>query len=162
ATGRPFYVMRLHRQPTLADAALSGRPLAELVGHLRAACHALAYAHSRGVVHRDLKPQNILLGEFGETFVIDWGLARRRGETDTELGPASTAANGAEPTCGPIGTAAYLSPEAARGDPNLADPRIDIFGLGAVLYFLLCRQPPYPNLTTADPFAAARECRPPS
>ena len=82
--GRPFYTMRLMRGRALSR-VLSERSSAsgrlELLSHYLDACQALAYAHAQGVIHRDLKPANIMLGAFGETQVVDWGLARRLGDT---------------------------------------------------------------------------------
>ncbi|MFO0580059.1 MAG: WD40 repeat domain-containing serine/threonine-protein kinase [Polyangia bacterium] len=141
--GSLFYTMRLIRGRTLsaaiADAdGLTGR--LALLRHFLVACEAVAYAHSRGVVHRDLKPDNILVGEFGETQVVDWGLARRHDEDEAEperaeLGCALRTAVGAV-----IGTPLYMSPEQAAGLP--AEPSSDVFSLGVVLYEILAGRPP--------------------
>jgi serine/threonine-protein kinase len=100
-------------------------------------CDAVAYAHHRGVIHRDIKPDNIMVGSFGQVYVMDWGLARL-----TKTVPASGADAQMEAP-GPVGTPAYMSPEQARGNPAEMDERSDVFGLGAVLYELLSGKVPY-------------------
>lgn len=127
-----------------------------LVPALVRACQAVAFAHEHGVVHRDLKPQNIMLGRFGETYVLDWGLAlvedRREGAR-----PDVTAPNQAT---GVVGTPAYMSPEQALG--LAADARSDVWGLGACLYHLLTGHPPIMggSLQSAVKHASAGEVSP--
>lgn len=142
--GRPFYAMHLVRGRSLAErlAGASPEERRSLLAAFRDACHAVGYAHAQGVVHRDLKPANVLVGEFGETRVVDWGLAIRLGE----------AAPGVA-----VGTPAWLPPEQARGEA--ADARTDVWALGAILYHLLAGRPPYPE--TDDALARAREGRQP-
>ena len=103
-------------------------------------CDAIAYAHDRGVVHRDLKPENVMVGSFGQVYVMDWGLARLIREH-----PASGAHAQMEAT-GPVGTPPYMSPEQARGNPQEMDERTDVFGLGAILYQIVCGKLPYGNI----------------
>ena len=135
--GAAFYTMRLIRGRTLAAAIAAKEPLPRLVRHFIDACDAMAYAHSAGVIHRDLKPSNVMVGEFGETQVVDWGLA-----LPTGLGAgASVPGVAPPPRHGVLGTPAYMSPEQARGEP--ADARSDVWGLGAILYELLSGAPPY-------------------
>ncbi len=144
--GSLYYTMRYIRGRSLREALSNCGGLdarLRLLGHFADACHAAAYAHSRAVVHRDLKPDNIMVGEFGETQVVDWGMAAVRGEVpeggpvrevetwDTHLTVAGAV----------IGTPAYMSPEQARGEA--ADERSDVWGLGAILYELLTGQRPY-------------------
>ena len=107
-------------------------------------CDAVAYAHYRGVVHRDLKPENIMLASFGQVYVIDWGLARL-----TKTRPASGDISQMEAE-GEVGAPAYMSPEQARGNPADMDERSDIFGLGAILYEIVCGQLPYGNIYNTD------------
>ena len=107
-------------------------------------CDAVAYAHYRGVVHRDLKPENIMLASFGQIYVIDWGLARL-----TKTRPASGDFSQMEAE-GEVGAPAYMSPEQARGNPADMDERSDIFGLGAILYEIVCGQLPYGNIYNPD------------
>jgi serine/threonine protein kinase len=110
-------------------------------------CEAVAFAHSRGVIHRDLKPQNIMIGPFGEVLVMDWGIAKFRDEAvpDSDTGAAApvspdgngTAAGTATAAGTVLGTPGYMAPEQARGESSLTDERSDIYALGRILSFLL-------------------------
>jgi WD40 repeat protein/tRNA A-37 threonylcarbamoyl transferase component Bud32 len=166
ADGRPFYAMRFIRGDSLREAIRrfheadkarrdpGERDLAlrQLLSRFISACNALAYAHSRGVLHRDLKPDNIMLGKYGETLVVDWGLAKPLGQPD-ELGSADedllrpTTAGSAVPTeAGSVmGTPAYMSPEQAGGKLDQLRPASDVYSLGATLYTLLTGAPPFPS-----------------
>ncbi len=165
-SGRPFYVMRFVRGRTLSDVAGAfhrGRrpgwyePM-ELVGLLTAfvsICNTIAYAHSHGIVHRDLKGENIILGEFGEAIVLDWGLAKRVDGPDdgaAVIGPDPAQAQQAGQTqMGQVvGTPAYMAPEQAEGRLDLIGPCTDVFGLGAILYEILTGAPPFSGATTAE------------
>ncbi len=142
--GRPFYAMRLVRGETL-DAVVSATATLDqrlaLLPHVIAVADAVAYAHSSHVIHRDLKPANILVGGFGETVVVDWGLAKRLGEGE----PGSDGASGEQLDATAhgvvLGTPAYMPPEQARGEP--VDARADVYALGGVLYFLLAGRAPF-------------------
>ena len=122
-------------------------------------CDAIAYAHSRGVLHRDLKPGNIMLGKYGETLVVDWGLAKAleqsepEGSTERpELPLKPTSGSALEPTLAgaAIGTPAYMSPEQAEGRMDLLGPRSDVYCLGATLYHLLTGHAPCEAEQVAD------------
>jgi tRNA A-37 threonylcarbamoyl transferase component Bud32 len=153
ADGQPFYAMRLIQGQSLQEAiakfhtGAGERALAfrKLLGHFVAVCNAAAYAHSRGVIHRDIKPANVMLGPYGETLLIDWGMAKAVGRPPevreqsleetlaprTEPGDADTAFGAV------AGTPAFMSPEQAAGRTEAIGTWSDIYGLGATLYAVL-------------------------
>src|SRR6185503_10607809 len=136
--GQPFYAMR-HVQGTTLEHAISechtDRERLGLLVPVLAAAEAVAYAHERGIIHRDLKPSNILVGPFGETVVIDWGLARIDGSVD-DAPRAEPAADPVTTSFGSVlGTPRYMAPEQARGE--IATRRSDVYALGAILYHTL-------------------------
>jgi tetratricopeptide (TPR) repeat protein/serine/threonine protein kinase len=162
--GRPFYAMRFIKGDNLKDAIrdfhqadLPGRDpgertlaLRQLLGRFIDVCNAVAYAHSRGVLHRDLKPGNIMLGKYGETLVVDWGLAKPVGRSEawprsdeSTLRPSSASGTAATQLGTALGTPAYMSPEQAAGRIDQLGPASDIYSLGATLYVLLTGQPPF-------------------
>jgi len=163
ADGRPFYAMRFIQGDSMQEAiaafhgAATPRDRTGWMSELRKllrrfvdVCNAIQYAHSRGVLHRDLKPGNIILGEYGETLVVDWGLAKVLGQPEAErranvaiLQPV--AGNGTPPTelGRALGTPAFMSPEQATGHHEQLGPATDVYGLGATLYILLTGKPPY-------------------
>jgi serine/threonine-protein kinase len=116
----------------------------------QAVCDAVAFAHAHGVIHRDLKPQNIMIGSFGEVLVLDWGVAKILredrsvlSEADTLMLPPAGSKKGSDTAHGTvIGTRQYMSPEQARGAIDQLDERSDIYSLGAVFYFLLTDHEP--------------------
>jgi serine/threonine-protein kinase len=164
ADGRPYYAMRFIRGDSLQQAIEAfhradgpGRDpgeralsLRQLLGRFVDVCNAIAYAHSRGVLHRDLKPGNIMLGQYGETLVVDWGLAKARGETGEATGSAEgplrpALGSDAAPTQTgkAFGTPQYMSPEQAVGRLDLLGPASDVYSLGATLYCLLTGKVPF-------------------
>jgi serine/threonine protein kinase/Flp pilus assembly protein TadD len=164
ADGRPFYAMRFIRGDSLQQAIeafhkadVPGRApgeralsLRQLLGRFVDVCNAIAYAHSRGVLHRDLKPGNIMLGQYGETLVVDWGLAKAGGGTDPVTVSAEgvlrpTSASGSPPTQmgSAIGTPSFMSPEQATGRLDLLGSASDVYSLGATLYCMLTGKVPF-------------------
>jgi eukaryotic-like serine/threonine-protein kinase len=144
--GSAFYTMRLVSGGTLGDVIAAAKTLEDrlaLLPHAIAATEALAYAHSMRIVHRDLKPGNVLVGEFGETVVIDWGLAREIDRQDGDRdAPRHTPSRGDLTQVGAVmGTPCFMSPEQAAGEN--VDARTDVYALGAILYNLLAGAPPY-------------------
>ncbi len=173
ADGRPFYVMRrVSGRPLdqlMAQAASLGDRLT-LVPAVLAAIDAVAHAHRRGVIHRDLKPANILVGELGETVVIDWGLAKVIGEDNEADNKAYNEVPGTlivQPSdslrtqIGAVfGTPGFMAPEQARGEE--LDPRGDVYALGATLYQLLAGAPPHSGASATEVIAktSSREVTP--
>ena len=174
--GRPFYAMRFIRGDSLKEAVdrfhssrhspsavvpsprYSGErekylsaEFRKLLGRFVDVCNAIEYAHSRGVLHRDLKPGNIMLGKYGETLVVDWGLAKAQGrekvraETSDEatLRPLSASGSSHTRMGEVVGTPAYMSPEQAAGRLDALGPASDVYSLGATLYYLLTGQAPF-------------------
>ena len=189
--GRPCYAMRFIRGETLKDEIdryhglakpADGAPapaqvvpktvaFRQLLARFIATCQAIGYAHSRNIIHRDIKPANIMVGTFGETLVVDWGLAKsltdgpdperlaraasepgalRHDAEATEIPTHATLAGTA------VGTPAYMAPEQANGDVANVGPRSDIYALGATLYVILTGVPPINGKTTGDVLEKAR------
>ena len=136
ADGRTFYAMKLVRGAPLD--ALPPVALAErfrIVGRL---CEAVAFAHAHGVIHRDLKPQNVMVGPFGEVLVMDWGVAKLTGDALASLGTdgGGGGPHEASPTTGHgvvLGTPGYMAPEQEAGDPAFVDARADVYAIGGIL-----------------------------
>lgn len=155
-SGDPYYVMKLVEGRTLKELIAERAPMRDrlsLLPHVIAVADAVGYAHSEGVIHRDVKPSNIIVGAFGETIVVDWGLARDCRRDVPELDEPNLGDHVSPSGSGPVstvsgkvvGTPAYMSPEQARGD--LVDERADVYAIGAVLYELLAGAPPHVDTT---------------
>ncbi|MGP0068029.1 MAG: tetratricopeptide repeat protein [Isosphaeraceae bacterium] len=166
--GRPFYAMRLvegvslkeaieryHREHPRPDP--SAMEFRKLLGRFIDVCEAIAFAHSKGVLHRDLKPHNVMLGRYGETLLIDWGLAKAIGRHDPTgaegavgytLVPPS--GSGHALTLGVLGSPPYMSPEQAAGATESLGPATDVYGLGGILFALLTGEPPVEGKTTEE------------
>ncbi len=172
----PFYIMPMIQGRTLqqaikafhGDEALRRDPgrrglhLRGLLQHFVTACNTVAYAHDQGVVHRDLKPSNIMLGAYGETLVLDWGLAKQFGDEsvrdDGGDGPSPNPSSDDVTATGQVlGTPNFMSPEQAKGEP--AGPAADIFSLGLVLYAIVTGEAAFETagLQGVDPLKAVRE-----
>jgi WD40 repeat protein len=149
--GDPYYVMKLVEGRTLKELISERTALRDRLGllpHVIAVADAVGYAHSEGVIHRDLKPSNVIVGGFGETIVVDWGLARDRKRDVPEPSEEMLTASGSgiSTVSGKVvGTPAYMSPEQARG--GVVDERADVYALGAVLYEVLAGSPPHADAT---------------
>jgi hypothetical protein len=159
--GRPFYVMRRIDGQPLSEVVARARDLPSrlaLLANVLAAIDAAAYAHSRGIIHRDIKPWNILVGAHGATTLIDWGLARRIAPDADDLlvshdGPSD--GDSAELTRAgeTYGTPGYMAPEQARGEP--VDARADVYALGATLFHVLAGASPAEGQSPAEWIAMA-------
>jgi serine/threonine protein kinase/tetratricopeptide (TPR) repeat protein len=167
AEGRAYFAMRLvrgrdlRRIIQLANANEEGWNQPRALSVILKVCEAMAYAHERGVIHRDLKPSNVMVGEFGEVYVMDWGLARVLGESDSHdlrLRRSADASIAARDDRRPsadvdspivtmdgevLGTPCYMSPEQAQGRLAELGPRSDVYSVGALLYHLLAGEMPY-------------------
>lgn len=176
ADDRPFYTMKLVRGRTLQSiiralreqeaAAVKAYTLDDLLVIFRKVCDAVAFAHDRGVVHRDLKPDNVMVGEFGEVLVMDWGLAKLHDAEDpAEDVKADVKSNASDnPTTDDnlspdtavtldgqiLGTPQYMAPEQATGAVGKVDHRADVYSLGAILQAILTLEAPFSGSTAAE------------
>ncbi len=172
--GRPYYAMRFvrgedlqsrirkfHKGLASKEYQYDGPELRALLRRFVDVCNAIDYAHDRGVLHRDLKPGNVMLGKHGETLVVDWGLAKPLGQkpgTDTNgnslpgESPISQSESGDSATQHGVflGTAAYAPPEQLKGELHRLCPASDVYSLGAILYELLCDKRPVEGKTVFE------------
>ncbi len=173
---RVFYTMKLVRGRQLDVWLADDPPRPAVLRVFQRICEAVAFAHDNGVIHRDLKPQNVMVGEYGEALVMDWGLAKEAGVDAGLVSPAEGAEQiapdvasadtipvaGATKAGAVMGTPAFMSPEQARGATEAIDPRTDVFALGAILYFLLARHEPFRGASTAEVLAKVKDEDPPA
>jgi PAS domain S-box-containing protein len=175
---QPFYTMRFVKGRTLTEVARAyhqkrvvdqadALDLPVLLNAFVTVCNTVAYAHSRGIIHRDLKGQNVVLGDFGEVVVLDWGLAKRLDEPYVEadvtvdsLAQDQSREMGLTVQGQTMGTPAYMAPEQAEGRLDLIARHTDIYGLGAILYEILTGQPPFADSDTQALLQKVREGQP--
>jgi len=174
----PFYTMRLVKGRTLTQAcqeyyeakAAGTKSTSDLPALLHAfvvVCNTVGFAHSRGVIHRDLKGQNVILGDFGEVLVLDWGLAKLMTGQDAlderhdESEPSDSDDAGLTQQGHAMGTPASMAPEQAAGRLEEVDHRTDIYGLGTILYEILTGRPPFVGISTRDVLRQVLEEEPP-
>ena len=176
--GRPYYAMRLIDGLSMKEAIatlhnqsgsqlFSSREFRKLLQQFVDVCNAIQFAHSHGYIHRDIKPANVMLGGYGETLVVDWGLSKKLGDDEpieAEGIPAQAEVSYRATASGsPVGTPAFLSPEQARGEHDVVGKRSDIYCLGATLFCLVAGRPPHQgsgNDKVLDNVAAGRWERP--
>jgi serine/threonine-protein kinase len=160
--GRPFFAMKRLSGTTLGEHIARGGLAAQRPRLLRAfveVCLAAEFAHTRGVVHRDLKPANIVLGDFGEVYVLDWGIARVLSDPDHAAhgsvgADVETLDTGGTSAGAVLGTPGYMPPEQLRGDAGV-DARADVYALGCVLFEILAGEPLHPRGAGAVPSTLA-------
>ncbi len=144
--GRAFYCMKYVEGQTLGE-ALAGKGLSDRLRLLQRIAEPVEFAHASGFIHRDLKPDNIMIGSFGEVLVMDWGLAKIYGQQSTRIRESVEPSRAAQPSStrtqhgSVLGTPGYMSPEQSRGESGI-DHRADIFSLGAILWFMLAGSSP--------------------
>ena len=162
--GRPYYAMKLVRGATLEerikhfhdpaqfppDSAKWKKDLRDLVRAIVNVCNAIGYAHNRLIIHRDLKPSNIIMGKFGETIVLDWGMAKSlkselsdRYPSEDPIQPDIEDGSTESVEGSPVGTPQYMTPEQAEGNNALIGKKTDVYGIGATLYCILTNRPPF-------------------
>ncbi|MBC8324746.1 MAG: protein kinase [Verrucomicrobia subdivision 3 bacterium] len=151
AAGQNYYAMKYVRGTTLKDVLNGLRqgqsnvvdryPLHQLLRIYQKICDAVAYAHAKGIIHRDLKPANIMLGEYGEVFVMDWGLAKIINQAEEPMPPSGENEGTRYGTV--MGTPGFMAPEQAEGRLEAINQRTDIYSLGAILYHILALRPPF-------------------
>jgi serine/threonine-protein kinase len=153
ADGRAYYVMKFVRGETLESYSARLTDESSRLGVFERIAQTIAFAHARGVVHRDLSPSNVMVGSFGEVLVLDWGVAKIVDAQETGDGDVAAGSGAGERTASGtrVGTAGYMAPEQQRGDSSAAGPDSDVFALGALLFRLLTGGTP-----PADHEAAAR------
>jgi len=165
--GPKYFTMKLVEGENLQDwIGRAGRPggsieaLHDMIGTFLKVCDALAFAHSRGVIHCDLKPGNIMVGSYGEVYLMDWGLARLRPDASARAGITVSSTGGATGAISGrvLGTPGFMAPEQAHGQEADYTERTDVFGLGAVLFAILTGRSPFSGSDVNEALERARAC----
>ena len=173
--GRPYYAMRFIRGDSLKkaiarfheadtperDPGERSLEIRKLLSRFLNVCEAIDYAHSRGILHRDIKPDNVMVGTHGETLVVDWGLAKALGKSEAPdtvpLIPSAGSGTTATLHGSTIGTPQFMSPEQANGELDLLGPPSDVYSLGATLYQLLVGKSPFTGQNLRELLKNVRE-----
>src|SRR5205823_4801203 len=143
--GLPFFVMKKLAGTSLTRILVEEFSLQHVLRAFADVCLAVELAHVRGIIHRDLKADNIMLGDFGEVYVLDWGVAKVTGEDDGDFGDVGTGSGEHATGAGTaVGTPGYMAPEQVRGAPDI-DGRADIYTLGCLLFEILAGDPLHPR-----------------
>jgi len=138
ADGRLYYVMKHVKGRTLREHLAAVPDVNDRLAIFERLCDPVAFAHAQGLIHRDLKPDNVMLGAFGEVMVMDWGVAKTLGSgADAETGAPAIAAAAQTEVGTVVGTRGFMAPEQATGGTTAVDARADIYSLGAILAMLL-------------------------
>jgi serine/threonine protein kinase len=163
ADGRSFYVMKRVDGRTLQEHLATIADPTERLRIFERLCEPVAFAHARGVIHRDLKPDNVMIGAFGEVMVMDWGVAKTVGSRESAVGSHSRQSQSAvdRPTADGtvIGTLGFMAPEQAQGRA-VVDERADVYGLGAILFLLLTDDVPAADVNPAAALRTRHVARP--
>jgi serine/threonine-protein kinase len=157
--GLPYFTMKRITGATLDQRLAAGVSQQRLLRAFVEVCRAIEFAHSRGVVHRDLKPANIALGEFGEVYVLDWGVARVVDDTDVAMPDDELMENAATHGSAVVGTPGYAAPEQVAGAP--VGRAADVYALGSVLFEILAGERLQTRASTTAPSSGAATPVPP-